>query len=587
MAELPGGEYLARQMRDEGVEDLFFIMGGPIIEAAGFARDQGIRIIDCRHEQGAAMAAHGYARVKRQPGVCLAASSPATANLLTGVANAYLDGVPMVALGGGAALRAFDTDEFQEYDQLSMAQPVTRWAGRVTHPERMPEYFNMAYRKAQYPKPGPTYLDLPGDTLHESTEESGVWMPPGGRQPARAAPDPGAVERAIELLARAERPLVIAGSGVFWSDASAELREFVDTARVPFFTTPISRGIVPEDHELCFLGARGQAFREADVLLVVGTRFNFVVSFGHPPRFSPDVQVIQVDTDGSELGHSRPVDIGIVADAKLALRALAAAAKEAGVRGSDDWIARLGETDSSRRSRSLELAESDQTPIHPLRVANEIVNSIDRDAIVCVDGNATLSFARQWIPSFVEGARLNPGPNGCMGVGVPFAMGAKVAAPGRQVVAFVGDGSFLMNVQEFDTMVRHDLPVVLVINNNGGWTSSQNTTSGRALGFSQGYQDIVVALGGHGELVTKPEEIRLAIESGKPACVNVHVEEHADAQTFGFGGYSSMQNLQRPQWPRAASRANRYYVITRPGTRRRVEERYETLLAAYDEAAGR
>ena len=340
---------------------------------------------------------------------------------------------------------------------------------------------------------------------------------------------------------------MIAGSGVFWPDASAELREFVDTARVPFFTTPISRGIVPEDHELCFLGARGQAFREADVLLVVGTRFNFVVSFGHPPRFSPDVQVIQVDVDGSELGHNRPVDIGIVADAKLALRALTAAAKEAGVRGSDDWIARLGETDSRRRARSLDLAESDQTPIHPLRVANEIVNTIDRDAIVCVDGNATLSFARQWILSFVEGARLNPGPNGCMGVGVPFAMGAKVAAPGRQVVAFVGDGSFLMNVQEFDTMVRHDLPVVVVINNNGGWTSSQNTTPGRTLGFSQGYQDIVVALGGHGELVTKPEEIRpaieRAIESGKPACVNVHVEEHADTQTFGFGGYSSMQNL--------------------------------------------
>ena len=546
MAEYPGAQYLARQMREEGVEDLFFIMGGPITDTAGFAQDEGINTIDCRHEQGAAMAAHGYARVKRQPGVCLAASGPATTNLLTGVANAYLDSVPLVALGGAASQRAFDTDEFQEYDQLSMARPVTRWAGRVTHPERMPEYFNMAYRKAQYPKPGPTYLDLPGDSLHEGADESDVWIPPGGRRPARPAPDPGAVERAIELLGKAERPLILAGSGVFWSDASAELREFIDTARVPFFTTPISRGIIPEDHELCFLGARGQAFREADVLLVVGTRFNFVVSFGHSPRFDPDVQVIQVDVDGSEMGHNRPVDLGIVADAKLALQALTAAANAAGVRGSDDWLARLGEADHSRRTRSLELAESDQTPIHPLRVANELVKAIDRDAIVCVDGNATLSFARQWIPSFVEGGRLNPGPNGCMGVGVPFAMGAKVAAPGRQVVAFVGDGSFLMNVQEFDTMVRHDLPVVVVINNNGGWTSGLNSRPGRQLGFDQKYEDIVVALGGHGELVTKPEQIRpaieRAIESGKPACVNVHVEEHADAQTARFGGYSSIQN---------------------------------------------
>ena len=545
MAEHEGAEYLARQMREEGVEDLFYIMGGPIIETAGYAQDQGIRTIDCRHEQGAAMAAHGYARVKRQPGVCLAASGPATTNLLTGVANAYLDSVPMVALGGSAAFRTHDTDDFQEYDQLAMARPVTRWAGRVTHADRMPEYFNMAYRKAQYPKPGPVYLDLPGDALHLPAEEDAVWSPPGGRAPSRAAPEADSIQHAVELLGKAERPLVIAGSGVFWSDAAAELRDFVDTAHIPFFTTPLARGVVPEDHELCFLGARSQAFREADVALVVGTRFNFVIGFGRAPRFNPDLKIIHVNTDASDIGHNRAADVGIVADAKLALRALTDEAKTAGVRGSDDWLARLGETDAGRRARTLEIAESDRTPIHPLRLANEIVNTVDRDAIISVDGHATLGFARQWIPSYTEGSRLNPGPNGCMGVGIPFAMGAKVAAPGRQVVAFVGDGSFLMNVQEFDTMVRHDLPVVAVINNNGGWTAFRDSTPGRVLGHAQRYHEVVEALGGHGELVTKAEDIRPAIEraiaSGKPACVNVHVDEHADVATSSFGGYSAMQ----------------------------------------------
>ena len=544
MAERSGSDLLAQQMREEGVEDLFYIMGGPIIEVAGFAADYGIRTIDCRHEQGAAMAAHGYARVKRSPGVCLAASGPATTNLLTGVANAYLDGVPLVALGGAAATRAFDTDAFQEYDQLSMAKPVTRWAARVHHADRMPEYFNIAMRRAQGPKPGPTYLDLPGDALYKRAEEEQVWFPPGRRLPVRPAPDAGAVARAIEILRDAERPLVLSGSGVFWSDAAAELRAFIDQARIPFFTTPQGRGVVPEDHELAFLGARGQAFREADAILTVGTRFNFIVSFGHPPRFSPDVKVIQIDTDPAEIGRNRPVDLGIVADAKLALGALTSAAAEAGVRGSESWIARLSESHQAKEQQSREVAESDASPIHPLRVANEIRDYVDRDAIVSIDGMETLNFGRQWIPSYTEGARLNSGPNGCMGVGIPFAMGAKAAAPGRQVVAFVGDGSFLMNVQEFDTMVRHDLPIVAVISNNGGWTGGSNDTPGRPLGFAQRYHDVVAALGGHGELVTRPDEIRPAIErafaSGKPACVNVHVDEHARATTVPFGGYSTM-----------------------------------------------
>ncbi len=544
MAERSGSDLLAHQMREEGVEDLFYIMGGPIIEVAGFAADYGIRTIDCRHEQGAAMAAHGYARVKRSPGVCLAASGPATTNLLTGVANAYLDGVPLVALGGAAATRAFDSDAFQEYDQLSMAKPVTRWAARVHHADRMPEYFNVAMRRAQGPKPGPTYLDLPGDALYKRAEEESVWFPPGGRLPVRPAPDAGAVARAIEILRDAERPLVLTGSGVFWSDAAAELRAFIDQARIPFFTTPQGRGVVPEDHELAFLGARGQAFREADAILTVGTRFNFIVSFGHPPRFAEDAKVIQIDTDAAEIGRNRPVDLGIVADAKLALGALTAAAKEAGLRTSDTWVARLSEAHEAKEQQSREIAESDATPIHPLRVANEIRNYIDRDAIVSIDGMETLNFGRQWIPSYTEGARLNSGPNGCMGVGIPFAMGAQVAAPGRQVVAFVGDGSFLMNVQEFDTMVRHGLPIVAVISNNGGWTGGANTTPGRSLGFAQRYHDVVEALGGHGELVTRPGDIRPAIErafaSGKPACVNVHVEEHARATTVPFGGYSTM-----------------------------------------------
>ncbi len=546
MTDTTGAEALARQIRNEGVEDLFYLMGGPIIETAGFAQQHGIRTIDVRHEQAAAMAAHGYARVKGMPGVCLAASGPATTNLLTGIANAYLDGVPLVALGGAAGFASFETDAFQEYDQLAMAKPITRWASRATHARRLPEFFNMAYRKARGPKPGPTYLDLPGNVLNEKINDENVAFPPGGRAPARPAPDPAAIADAIAMLSKAERPLVVTGSGIIWSGASEELREFINETKIPFYTTPQGRGVVPEDHEVSFLGARGKAFREADVALIIGTRLSFIIGSAAAPRWSPDLKVIHVDIDYSEIGHNRPADLGIVADAKLALRSLVEEARHAGLKAPQGWLAALGEVDESRRTKMLELAESDRIPIHPLRVANAIVKATARDAIISVDGHGTLGFERQWIPAYVPAARLNPGPNGCMGVGLPHAMGAAVAAPGRQVVAFVGDGSFLMNVQEIDTMARHNLPIVIVINNNGGWTPFPDSTPGRVLGKSQRYEDIAVALGGYGSLVDKPGDVQPAIESAlelasktkKPVVINVLVEEHASPDASkSFGTY--------------------------------------------------
>ena len=547
MADTTGAEVLARQIRNEGVEDMFYLMGGPIIETAGFAQKHGIRTIDVRHEQAAAMAAHGYARVKGVPGVCLAASGPATTNLLTGVANAYLDGVPLVALGGAAGFGSFETDAFQEYDQLAMAKPITRWASRATHGRRLPEFFNMAYRKAQGPKPGPTYIDLPGNVLTEKVDDDRVPFPPGGQLPARPGPDPAAIAEAIELLSRAQRPVVVTGTGIIWSGASDALRAFIDATQIPFYTTPQGRGVVPEDHEVAFLAARGKAFSEADVALVVGTRLSFIIGSAKPPRWSPDLKVIHVDIDSSEIGHNRAADLGIVSDARLALEALLAGARAANLKAPRGWLAALGEADEVRRTKMLELAESDRLPIHPLRVANAIVQSTARDAIISVDGHGTLGFERQWIPAFVPGARLNPGPNGCMGVGLPHAMGAAVAAPNRQVLAFVGDGSFLMNVQELDTMVRHRLGIVIVINNNGGWTPFSDSTPGRVLGKAQKYEDIAVALGGFGRFVDKPGDVQPAVawaletarREMKPVVVNVHVEEHASPDgTTSFGGYN-------------------------------------------------
>ncbi len=495
MTQVTGSQLVAEQLRREGVDTLFFIMGGPIIEVAGAAEAEGIRIIDVRHEQAAAMAAHAYARATGRPGVCLAASGPATTNLLTGIANAYTDAAPVIALGGASATTQFGMDAFQEFDQVGCFRPVTRWAERALHTARLPEMVNTAFRHALGHKPGPVYLDLPGDVLYRKVEREQVHFPPPAR-PVRAAGDPAQIELALDLLRRAERPIIVAGSGVLWSGAEQELAAFVERTGIPFFTTPQARGAVPEDHDLCFLGARSAAFQQADTVLLLGTRTNFIIGHALPPRFAADAKFIMVNSDATEIGHNRAIDAGIVGDAKLVLGQMLRALDGFPDKRRSAWVEFLRQTDAARRERAEAEMATDQVPIHPMRLCREVRDVLDRDAILIEDGHEILNMARQTIPSYVPRARLNAGPNGCMGVCLPFALGAKAAHPGRQVVTLCGDGSFGMNVQELDTAVRHNLPFVAVISHNGGWTGAirGRKVPGRDLRMTR-YDEVARAFG--------------------------------------------------------------------------------------------
>ncbi len=281
---------------------------------------ENFHAVDVRHEQAAAMAAHAYSRVLGKPGVCFAASGPGTTNLITGVGNAFLDAVPVVALGGASAVSQDGMGAFQEMDQVGMFKPITKHAERVIDVRRIPEIINKAFRIATSGQPGPVYVDLPGDVLYNRVDESEVLFPKRPHSVPRISGDPALISRAIALLREAKRPLVLTGTGIIWSGAMQELKEFVELAGIPFYTTPQGRGVIEEDHELSFLGARNQAWKEADVVLVVGTRLNFIVGFGLPPRWAEDVKIIQVDISDEEIGRNRPVEIGIVGDAKVVLR---------------------------------------------------------------------------------------------------------------------------------------------------------------------------------------------------------------------------------------------------------------------------
>lgn len=541
MATVSGNELVVRALKDEGVDTVFYLTGGPMVDvAAGCLKE--FHAVDVRHEQAAAMAAHAYSRILARPGVCFAASGPGVTNLITGVGNAYLDAVPVVALGGSSAIAQDGMGAFQEMRQVDMFKPITKFAERVIDTRRIPEIVNKAFRMATGGQPGPVYVDFPGDVLYKKVEESEVLFPKRPHSVPRISGDPAMVQRAIAMLRQAKRPLVITGTGVLWSGAMAELKEFVELSGIPFYTTPQGRGVIAEDHELSFLGARNFAWREADVVLVVGTRLNFIVGFGQPPRWGENTRFIQIDISDEEIGRNRPVDIGIVGDAKMVLRQLIDEGGKSFPRNKE-WTDTLRSQDTRAQEKAVATLNSNKTPIHPLRLCKEVRDFMDRDAILVVDGHEILNFARQSIPIHVAGHSVNAGPNGCMGVAVPFGLGAKVAKPHTQVIVLSGDGSFGMNGMEIDTMVRHNIPAMIVISNNGGWAGIGGMDAGRDLGYSR-YDKMAEVFGGYGEFVEKPEDIRSALEraaaSGKPSVVNVVTDPHARSSTVSFANYRAI-----------------------------------------------
>lgn len=542
MAKVDGNSLVVRSLKDEGVDTVFYITGGPMVDVASKCIEIGFRSVDCRHEQAASMAAHAYSRVLGKPGVCFAASGPGVTNLITGVGNAFLDAIPVVALGGASAISQDGMGAFQEMDQVGMFKPITKWAERVKDARRIPELVNKAFRIATSGQPGPVYLDLPGDVLYREVEEEEAPFVKRPHVIPRISADPDLVSQAISLLRGAQRPLVLTGTGLFWSDAMAELREFVEASGIPFFTTPQGRGVIEEDHALSFPGARNRAWKEADVVLVIGTRFNFIIGFGQPPRFAEDVKFVQIDIADEEIGRNRPVDVGIVGDAKTVLRQLINEGADS-IQAPADWIEALRGYDQRSQAKSEEIMNTPSSPMHPLQLCKEVREFMDRDAIVVVDGHEILNFARQSVPTHAPGHRVNAGPNGCMGVAAAFGVGAKVAKPDTQVIVLSGDGSFGMNGMEIDTMVRHNIPAIVVISNNGGWAGAGVMNAGRDLGFSR-YDEMAKVFGGHGEFVERPEDIRPALEravaSGKPAVINVITDPSARSSTQSFAAYRAI-----------------------------------------------
>jgi acetolactate synthase I/II/III large subunit len=523
---LHGGRLVAKRLKAHGVSKLFTLSGGHLWSIYDGCREEGIEIVDTRHEQSAAFAAEGWAKATREPGVCALTAGPGVTNGMSALASALQNGSPMLALGGRAPAARWGMGSLQEIDHVPFVAPVTKLARTAATTADIPGLVDDALRVCLEAPTGPTFLDFPLDQVFmESDVEAD--LPAAEPVPVPTA-DGGELDRAAELLRAASKPVVMAGTGLYWAHGEQAVRSLCGELQIPVFLNGLARGCVPADHRMFFSRARGAALKGADVALVVGVPMDFRLGFG--ASFGDETQIVAIDSARPARAHPRAVAAelyGGVADTLDALRSGVGGGRER-----SGWIAELREIENEKRAAERKDFVDDRAPLHPMRVYNELAQVLDRDAVVIGDGGDFVSFAGRVIDTFEPGCWMDPGPYGCLGAGPGFALAAKLARPERQVCLLLGDGAFGFSGLEFDTFVRHRVPVVSVMGNNGIWALEKHPME-LIYGYSVAadlqagcrYDEIVRTLGGHGELVERPEDLRPALErafsSGQPALVNV------------------------------------------------------------------
>jgi acetolactate synthase-1/2/3 large subunit len=528
------GELVTLALKRAGVTHLFTLNGGHIWPILMGAEAHGIRIIDVRHEQSAAFAAEGWAKVTREVGVAAVTAGPGVTNAATALAQAQSGDSPIFVIGGRAPAARWGMGSLQEMDHIEVVRSLTRKAATLESPEEAYGVAAECMRTALSRRTGPTFMDVPLDVFFgaadvpEATEHLTPDLGP--------SPDPDLIARAAQLIREAERPAVIAGGSVWWAHAEDELRALVETAQLPLTVNGMARGMLPPGHPLFFPRARGPALGDADLIVVVGALLDFRLNYGQPPVFAEDARIVYIDVDAYR--KPRPAEVAIYGDLKAALAALVAAAGGAAP-NRPSWLQKLRDAEAASRLRDQGITQSETSPVHPARLIAEVDRFCDPDAIIVGDGGDFISFAGRLIERSKPGLWIDPGPFGALGSGPGYALAAKLARPNKQVLLLSGDGAFGFSAMEFDTMVRHKIPVVCVVGNNGIWAlekhpmlSMLGTSIAADLGDRTRYDKVVEALGGYGEMVDRPEDIRPALErafkSGLPACINVICDPGAE-----------------------------------------------------------
>jgi thiamine pyrophosphate-dependent acetolactate synthase large subunit-like protein len=537
MSEIHGGRIAARQLKAAGVDTIFGVVAGPMIEVFAGAQSEGLRVVGCRHEENAAFMASAWGYLKRKPGVIVAGSGPGMTNTVTPMHVATASGMPLVVLGGSAFSNTRGIGAFQEADQLAFAQPGCKWTGQVDRTERIGEWLHLALGRAVNGRPGATYLDFPGEVVARKVPEESARLP-GSPEISRPHPDPDAIARVADLLARAERPLVVIGKGAAWADAGAPLARLVSLG-IPYVTSPMGRGVVPDDDAHFVNAARSAALRGADAILVIGARLNWIFGFGRPPRYAEDVRIAQIDITPEEFVGGANLELGVVADAAVAAERLCQALEGRRLApASSRWLQELREQCARNEAGLSAVTELDSVPINPYRLVREVRDVIGRDANVSVDGETIMGVCRTLLPSYRARSRLNAGTTGCMGTGVPYAVGAALAEPERPSVAVVGDYAFGAAAMAVETAARVGAKPVFVVANNQGIAGHLIQDHMLPPGSPRiasllpaHYEKLAELVDGCALRVERPDEIRPALEralgADRVAVVHVVVDPKA------------------------------------------------------------
>ena len=531
MAYVHGGRLVSQALARHGVTHLFTLCGGHIQAIYDGCLDDGIRVIDVRHEQTAGHAADGWARATGKPGVCAVTAGPGVTDVVTALANAQRGGIPLVCIGGAGPKALCDMGSLQDMDTVTLMRPISKWAVQVPEARRLGEYIDAAFRVAQAGVPGPVYLEMPLDVLMTGADEADR-PPTAPLEPPRPAGDPASIDKVAELLKKAARPMFIIGSQLRWSPRKEALQALSEASQAPFFLNGMARGGLPRDSKNLFSRSRKIAMSQADVIVVFGTPFDFRVEYGR--AFGDHAILVQIDLDGAEIGRNRRVDVAIHGDSGLVLDQLLAAMGGKGPQ-TPEWLAVMRAAEDKSLAKMASELTSEASPPNPLRVCAELGKRLGERDIVIGDGGDFVATAAYVLKLQWPQLWMDPGPLGTLGVGPGYAMAAKLARPDANVVLVYGDGSFGLHALEFEAMVRQNIPVVAVIGNDAAWTQirrgqidiyGKERAVATALEYTR-YDKVVEAVGGFGAYVEEIDQLGPALDaafaSGKPACVNVKI----------------------------------------------------------------
>ncbi|PKN81274.1 MAG: oxalyl-CoA decarboxylase [Chloroflexi bacterium HGW-Chloroflexi-9] len=547
VAEIDGQTIIARALKQQGVEAMFGVVGIPVTGIAAAAQREGIKYVGMRHEMPATYAAQAVSYLGGRLGTALAVSGPGVLNAVAAFANAWSNRWPMILIGGSYEQTGHLMGFFQEADQLSALKPYAKYAERVERLERIPIYVAEAVKKALHGVPGPAYLELPGDIITAKIDESKVEWAPRVPDPKRTLSDPADVEAAIAALKTAQQPLIIVGKGVAASRAEVEIRAFVEKTGIPYLAMPMAKGLIPDDHDQSAAAARSFVLQNADLIFLVGARLNWMLHFGLPPRFRPDVRVVQLDFNPEEIGINVPTEVGMIGDAKATLSQLLDVLDRDGWRFPDDseWVTAVSAEARQNAEAVQAMMQEDTQPLGYYRALRSIDERLPKDAIFVAEGASTMDISRTVINQYLPRTRLDAGSFGSMGLGHGFAIGAATQFPGKRVICLQGDGAFGFAGTECEVAVRYNLPITWIVFNNGGigghraelFERDQKPVGGMSLGAR--YDILMQGLGGAAFNATNSDELDAAIEAALkidgPSLINVPLDPDAKRKPQKFG----------------------------------------------------